>query len=118
MGQHQGRTPAAGNHVGHGVGLAGAGHAQQGLEHQTVVDALHQLADRLRLVAARLERLMEPERAPVEKHYAPAVGLIGHDKISNSSQSVKSGPSFGQPRIIAQRQAQSAPHPSPLLETP
>ena len=83
-----------------------------------LLDARPQQADRLRLVAAGLERLMEPERAPVEKHYAPAVGLIGHDKISNSSQSVKSGPSFGQPRIIAQRQAQSAPHPSPLLETP
>jgi hypothetical protein len=28
------------------------GHAQQGLEHQAVVDALDELADRLRLVAA------------------------------------------------------------------
>jgi hypothetical protein len=45
--------PHAGDHVGHGVGLAGAGHAQQRLEKQAVVDAFAQLVDGRRLVARR-----------------------------------------------------------------
>ena len=72
VGQHQGRTAAAGDDIGHRVGLARAGDAQQGLEHQAVVDALDELADRLRLVAAGRKRLMEPERAPLENRHAPA----------------------------------------------
>jgi len=51
--EHDGRAPQAGDHVGHGEGLARARHAQQGLEHLAIVDALDQLTDRLRLIARR-----------------------------------------------------------------
>ena len=57
------RAPDLRDHVGHGEGLAGAGHPQQGLKRQAVVDALHQLGDRRRLVAGRRKRLMQTERA-------------------------------------------------------
>ncbi|MGY3406812.1 hypothetical protein ACVWZV_002925 [Bradyrhizobium sp. GM5.1] len=42
------------DHLGHGVGLAGAGHAEQHLRAVVAVDALDQLGDRGWLVAARL----------------------------------------------------------------
>ena len=47
------------NHIGHGVGFARAGYAQQGLEHFTIVDAFHQLVDGLRLVARWQVRLKQ-----------------------------------------------------------
>jgi hypothetical protein len=52
----------AGDHVGHGEGLARAGDAQQGLEHLAVVHALHQLVDRRGLVARRRIGLEQLER--------------------------------------------------------
>ena len=56
---HDGRPPGARDHVGHGEGLAGAGHAQQRLVRQTVLDALHQLRDGRGLVARRFERQVQ-----------------------------------------------------------
>ncbi len=78
-----------GDHVGHGVGLAGARHPQQGLEHQPIVDALGQLADRLRLIPAGRERAGADGRDYPRKplHARRAIGLIGHDKMFVSSQS-------------------------------
>jgi hypothetical protein len=50
---HQGRLLDALNHVGDGVGLAGAGHTQQGLFGHPRLEIGHQLLDRQRLVAGR-----------------------------------------------------------------
>jgi hypothetical protein len=54
--------PSAGDNVGHGVGLARAGDAEQGLERQAVVEALGQQADGLGLVAGRRKRLVQAPR--------------------------------------------------------
>jgi len=64
--QHQRRTAAAGDDIGHGVGLARAGDAQQGLEREAVGESGEQLLDRRRLVAGRQEGLMEAEGAARE----------------------------------------------------
>ena len=53
MRQHQRGAVALGNDIGHGKGLAAAGHAQQGLAAVAPLHPLHQLRDRLRLVAGR-----------------------------------------------------------------
>ena len=62
-GEHQRRPAGAGDDVGHRVGLARAGDAQQRLEREPVLEALDQPGDRLRLVAGRRKRLVERERA-------------------------------------------------------
>ena len=49
--KHDGRAPQAGDHIGHGEGLARAGHAQQGLKHLAVVHAFHQFFNRRGLVS-------------------------------------------------------------------
>ena len=51
---YQGRTLHALDHIGHGKGLAGAGYAQQGLPHFTVIQALHQPLDGFGLVSGGL----------------------------------------------------------------
>ena len=71
--QDEGRAAELGDDVGHGVGLARAGHPEQGLERQAVLDPLDQLGDCLRLVARRRERLMQLERAVGEQQY---LGLL------------------------------------------
>ncbi len=60
--KHDRRTAHAGDHIGHGEGLARAGHAQQGLVGQAVVDAFTQQADGLGLVAGRRVGLEQLER--------------------------------------------------------
>ncbi len=60
---HEGRPAQSGDDVGHGVGLARAGHAQQGLETHAGFDAIHQPFDGGRLVAGREEGLMQCKRA-------------------------------------------------------
>jgi hypothetical protein len=60
--KHDGRAAQPGDHVGHGEGLAGAGDAQQRLEHLAVAHALDQLVDRLGLVAGRRVRQEQLER--------------------------------------------------------
>jgi len=50
------------NHVGHGVGLARTGHAQQGLEGQAIGYPFGQSCNRGRLVAGRRKRLVQAER--------------------------------------------------------
>ena len=57
--EHQCGTPGARDDVGHRVGLARSGDAQQRLVREAVAETLDQLDDRLRLVAGRLERLMQ-----------------------------------------------------------
>ena len=64
--QHQCRTAAARNDVGHGEGLAGAGDTQQGLVRQTVIQAFKQSRDGFRLVASRLEWQTQAERRSVK----------------------------------------------------
>ena len=54
-GKHQGRTLRRLDHLGHRVGLARAGDAEQHLVALLRVDRLDQLGDRLRLVALRLK---------------------------------------------------------------
>ena len=60
--EDDGRPAHAGDHVGHRVGLARTGHAEQGLEGQAVGYAFGQLGDRGRLVAGRQEGLVQLER--------------------------------------------------------
>ena len=50
MGQHQRGAVAPGDHVGHGKGLATAGHTQQGLAAVAPLNALYQLLNGLGLV--------------------------------------------------------------------
>ena len=60
--RHDQRRPAqAGNDVGHGESLARAGHPQQGLVRQAVLDPLDQPGDRGGLVAGRRKRLEQTE---------------------------------------------------------
>src|SRR3954470_14020403 len=59
--EHQRRPAEARDHVRHRVGLARAGDAEQRLVREPVVDAFGELVDRLRLVARRLERLVQAE---------------------------------------------------------
>ena len=60
--KHNGRAAQAGNHIGHGEGLARTGHPQQGLKYLAVVHALHQLVDGLGLVARGRIGLVQLER--------------------------------------------------------
>ncbi|MDT4849747.1 hypothetical protein FQZ97_838750 [compost metagenome] len=60
--EHDGRTAQAGDHVGHGEGLARAGHAQQGLEHLAVEHPGHQAVDGRGLVTRRRIGLEQLER--------------------------------------------------------
>ena len=75
--KHNGRTPQTRNHVGHGEGLARAGHAEQGLEHFTVFHTTHQLADSLRLVTGRRIRLVQLERRIGIAHKRSRTHLFG-----------------------------------------
>ena len=62
------------DHVGDGEGLARAGDAEQGLEAVAALQPVNQLADRLRLIAGRLELGAELEQALVARrlgHTAP-----------------------------------------------
>ena len=61
-GQHQRRASAAGNDIGHGEGLAGAGHAQQNLFRHAGFQIGHQGIDGLRLVTCGDIGAMELER--------------------------------------------------------
>ena len=54
VGQHQGGPVQLGDHVGHGKGLAAAGHAHQGLGAVAAQQAVHQFGNGLRLVAGGL----------------------------------------------------------------
>ena len=69
--KHNGRASHAGDHIGHGVGLARAGHAQQGLEHLAVLQALHQLFNRLGLVPGRRVGLVQLKGRVGELHKSP-----------------------------------------------
>ena len=76
--KHNGRPSQAGDHIGHGEGLARARHAQQRLEHLTIVDAFDQLVDGLGLVAGGRIGLVQLERrAGVAHEGAGALGLDG-----------------------------------------
>jgi hypothetical protein len=90
--------PSAGDHVGHGEGLARAGHAQQRLVGQAVLHAFHQLLDRRGLVARRrigleqLERRIRKADEFARRHAvcgrltsAMAVMLPGHGQHLESS---------------------------------
>jgi hypothetical protein len=77
--QHQRRATQPRDHVGHGVGLARAGDAEQGLEREAVVEALGQQADRLGLVAGRRKRLVQAPRLPANSTTLPFSSTnLGH----------------------------------------
>ena len=57
--KHNGRSPQAGNHIGHGEGFSRASHTQQGLKDLPIRHAFHQFVDRLGLVASRRIRLVQ-----------------------------------------------------------
>ena len=59
--KNDGRAPLPGDHIGHGEGLARAGHAQQGLVGQAVFDAFALLRDGGGLVTRRGIRLVQLE---------------------------------------------------------
>ena len=62
VGRHHQRGPLQRlDHVGHGEGLAGAGHAQQGHLRQAILQAFDQPADRLGLIARGLEFAVQLE---------------------------------------------------------
>ena len=56
---HHRRPSQLRDDISHGKRLAGAGHTEQCLERQPLVDSLHQLRDGRRLVARRFERLVQ-----------------------------------------------------------
>jgi hypothetical protein len=59
--EHERRPGELRDDVRHRVGLAGAGHAQQRLERQAVLDAFDELRDRFGLIAGGREELVEAE---------------------------------------------------------
>ena len=61
MRQHQGRPVQTRNHIGHGEGLARAGHAEQNLFVDAVFDALCQSVDGLGLISHGLKTRMKFE---------------------------------------------------------
>src|SRR5690606_13723152 len=67
-----------GDHVGDAEGLARAGHAQQGLVRQAGLQALDHLADRLRLIAGRLEAGYELKN----RHDPTSVTSLGRGRQS------------------------------------
>ena len=69
--KHDRRTPHTGDHIGHGVSLTRAGHAQQGLEHLAVLQALNQLFNRLRLVPGWWVGLVQLKGRVRELHKSP-----------------------------------------------
>ena len=69
--KHNGRAAHAGDHIGHGVGLARAGHAEQGLEHLAILQTLDQLRNRLGLVPGRRIGLVQLKRRVGELHKSP-----------------------------------------------
>ena len=75
--EHERRPPDARDHVRHRVSLARTGHAEQRLGREPVPDALGELLDRLRLVAGRRERLVQPERAAREREDLALLRLSG-----------------------------------------
>ena len=79
--QHQRRPPGASDDVGHGVGFTRAGHTQQGLKGQAILDALDQLSDRHWLIAGRRKRLVQPVRTARKSHHRRALGRFAHVSI-------------------------------------
>jgi hypothetical protein len=77
--QHQRRPAQPRDDIGHGVGLARAGDAEQSLEREAVVEALGQQADRLGLVSRRRKRLVQAPRTARELDH-PALQFVnlGH----------------------------------------
>ena len=69
--KHNGWAAHAGDHIGHGVGLARAGHAEQGLEHLAILQTLDQLRNRLGLVPGRWVGLVQLKRRIGELHKSP-----------------------------------------------
>ena len=64
VGRHDdGGPPGLLDHIGHGEGLAGPGHPEQGLVAQTIVDPFDQLGDSLGLVAGGLVVGVKLEKA-------------------------------------------------------
>ncbi len=59
--KHNSGPPHAGDHIGHGVGLARAGHAQQSLVAQTVAQPLGQLRNRRGLITRWRVGLIQAE---------------------------------------------------------
>jgi len=79
--QDQRRPPQPGDDVGHRVGLARAGDAQQGLEGKSILDAIDEQPDRLGLIPGRRERLVQAIGAEGEWDD----GLLGHQKFRSNS---------------------------------
>ena len=84
--QHHRRPAKPGDHVRHGVGLAGSGDPEQGLEREAVVDAFDQLLDRLRLVARGREHLVQAERAAGSRFGSPIRSAAAKLTFSHSGR--------------------------------
>ena len=82
MRKHNGRAAQPRDDVGHGEGLAGTGHAQQGLEHLAVVNALNQFVNRLGLVACGRVRLYSSKGEPGKVTNCPIFGASITSPIS------------------------------------
>ena len=75
--KHNGSPAQACNHIGHGEGLARAGHTQQGLEHFSRVHPFHQQVDGGGLVTRRGVRLVQLEGRAGELDELPLGGFGG-----------------------------------------
>ena len=75
--QHQSGSVQAGNGVGNGEGLAGAGHAQQHLRTFTAFDSVDELLNGLWLIAGRLKRRNEFEGHSVGGLVHWLIGSLG-----------------------------------------
>ncbi len=87
--QHQRRPAGARDDVGHGVGLARPGHAEQGLEREPVGETFDQLVDRLGLVARRGKRLVQLVGAVGKLEDHGVCRAAGHRTIEYSSRSAR-----------------------------
>ena len=78
--KHQSGAPESGDDIGHGESLARARNPQQSLEGHTVLDALHQTCDCLRLIAGGLKGKRELEGASGETNH-PGVFTDTHARL-------------------------------------
>ena len=100
VGHHQGRAVHPGDDLGHGEGLAGAGHAEQRLVRVTALEPGDQLRHGMDLIAAQFEVGDEGEAVERCRHAGPAgrrrergrrPGLFGRSYHSAPGQSGGAG---------------------------
>ena len=102
--EHQRGASDPRDHVRHRVGFSRAGHAEQRLIGEPVVQAFDDALDRLRLVAGGRERLVQAERAPREGEDLRFLGRVDRLRIDiRDDRCGKRGFSHSESRVTDRR---------------